>query len=425
MKTKIKNKIRGSTLAALDIGSSKIACLIAQVIDDEGHLNIVGVGHQASAGIKSGHITDLKAMENSIRKTVHTAENMASKTLRGYPLRDVIVNLPPPHADQSIIPVDINISGHEVTESDVYRSLAKAQQKVLQKTPEVLIHSIAASCSIDGHQGIQEPVGMVGEHLHLDVNVVTGDHAAIRNISTCIEHSHLDILGFCHSAYAAGLSTLVEDEMELGSTVIDIGGGITSIAVFAGKKLIFVDSIPLGGQHVTSDIARGLTTSLINAERLKTLYGSALATMSDDSEMIDVPQLGEDQITTHQHVPRSLLVGIIQPRLEEIFEMVRARLDDSGLGPIAGRRIVLTGGGSQIPGIRDLAQHILDKQVRLGRPLNTEGLPEIMRGPDFATTSGLLTYISERAHEIPEQITAASDDTPVFDRFKTWLRENW
>jgi len=425
MKTKIKNKIRGSTLAALDIGSSKIACLIAQVTDDEGHLNIVGVGHQASAGIKSGHITDLKAMENAIRKTVHAAENMASKTLRGYPLRDVIVNLPAPHAHQNIIPIDINISGHEVTESDVYRSLAKAQHKVLQKSPEVLIHSIAASCSIDGNHGIQEPVGMVGEHLHLDVNVITGDHAAIRNISTCIEHSHLDILGFCHSAYAAGLSTLVEDEMELGSTIIDIGGGITSIAVFAGKKLIFIDSIPLGGQHVTSDIARGLTTSLINAERLKTLYGSALATMSDDSEMIDVPQLGEDQITTHQHVPRSLLVGIIQPRLEEIFEMVRARLDDSGLGPIAGRRIVLTGGGSQIPGIRDLAQHILDKQVRMGRPLNTEGLPEIMHGPDFATTSGLLTYISERAHEIPEQITAASDDTPVFERFKTWLRENW
>ncbi len=426
MKSKLKHRAKGSTVAALDIGSSKIACLIAIISDDQGTMEIVGVGHHASSGIKSGTITDLKAVENVIRHTVHTAENMAAKTLKGYPLRDVVINLPPAHAKQQIEQIDINISGHEVTETDMYRALARAQQKAINKYPgDVLIHSIAASCNIDGHGGIQEPIGMVGESLHLDVNIITAAQNAIKNMSTCVERSHLDIISFCHSAYAAGLSTLVEDEMELGSTVIDMGGGTTSIAVFAGKKLIYIDSIPIGGKHVTSDIARGLTTSLSHAERLKTLYGSAMATMSDDNEMIDVPQIGEDNITNHRHIPRSLLVGIIQPRLEEIFEMVRAKLNDSGLGPLAGRRIVLTGGASQIPGLRDISQNILDKQVRLGRPIRTNSLPETMQGPDFATTTGLLTYLAERSHEIPSNISNSSEDLSIMEKFKVWLKENW
>lgn len=426
MKSKQKYLAKGSTVAALDIGNSKIACLIAQVTDDQGTLEIVGTGHQRSVGMKAGTITDLKAVENAIRTTVHTAENMAAKTLKGYPLRDVVVNLPPTLARQQIEQIDVNISGHKVTEADVFRALSRAQQKAASKYPQdVQIHNIAASCSIDGHSGIHEPVGMVGETLHLDVNIISGARHGVQNLSSCIERSHLDIMCYCHSAYAAGLSILVEDEMELGSTVVDMGGGITSIAVFAGKKLIYIDSLPIGGNHVTSDIARGLTTSLSHAERLKTLYGSAMSTMSDQNEMIDVPQVGEDQVTSHRNVPRSVLVGIIQPRLEEIFEMVRAKLADSGLGALAGRRIVLTGGASQIPGLRDISQHILDKQVRLGRPIRTTGLPDMMQGPDFATTTGLLIYLAERAHEIPDRINASTEDQSLYERFKLWFKENW
>lgn len=426
MKQRPKHRTKGSAVAALDIGNSKIACLIAQVVDDHGTLNVVGVGHQASQGMKSGTVTDLKLVENTIRHTVHAAENMAAAKLKGYPLRDVVVNLPSTHAKQTIIPIDVNISGHEVTDSDLNRALAKAQSKAMQKQDgEALVHSIPASCTIDGHTGILEPIGMVGQTMHLDVNVITGQAASVKNLSTCIERSHLDIAAFCHSGYAAGLATLVEDEMELGCTIIDMGGGITSIAVFAQKKLIYIDAIPVGGKHVTADIARGLTCSLTDAERLKTLYGSARATMSDDNEMIDVPQIGEDGPVNAQHVPRSLLVGIIQPRLEEIFEMLRTRLADSGLGQAAGRRIVLTGGASQMPGLRDLCQNMLDKQVRLGRPIRTSGLPEVMQGPDFAATAGLLTYISERGHEIPSRINEASDDMKLFDRFKLWIKDNW
>jgi len=213
--------------------------------------------------------------------------------------------------------------------------------------------------------------------------------------------------------------------MDLGCTVIDMGGGVTSIAVFYGGVMIYNDAIPVGGQHVTSDIARGLTTSLGHAERLKVLYGSAVASSTDENELIDVPQIGEDNQSQPNHAPRSLLVGIIQPRLEEVLELARARLNDSGVGQAAGRRVILTGGASQLPGLRDLGQMVLDKQVRLGRPIRIDGLAEAVNGPAFATTSGLLLYISERSDEMPAEIMAQVEPGNLWERVKFWLRENW
>ena len=176
---------------------------------------------------------------------------------------------------------------------------------------------------------------------------------------------------------------------------------------------------------MTSDIARGLTTALADAERLKVLYGSALGAGHDDNELIDVPRLGEDERHQPNHVPRSLLVGIIQPRIEEIFELVRARLSDSGLGPALGKRVVLTGGASQIGGLRDVAQHVMDKQVRLGRPIRLGGLPDAVSGPAFSTAAGLLTYMSERTHEMPARILQQAEAGSVWEKTKVWLRENW
>ncbi|NCC21128.1 MAG: cell division protein FtsA [Alphaproteobacteria bacterium] len=415
---------KGSVLAALDVGSSKIACLIARIIDDEGSLEVLGVGHQASAGIRSGTVTDLQAAENAIRQTVHAAENMAAETLKGYPLREVVVNLPGIHATSRMVNADVGIAGHEVTDNDVRRALARAQDQIFDQSAE-LIHTIPVSCSIDGNQGIREPRGMVGQNLHVDIHLVSGDSSALRNLASAIERSHLDITALCSASYAAGLSSLVEDEMDLGATVIDIGGGITSFAVFSAGALIYCDAIALGGSHVTSDIARGLTTPVSAAERLKTLYGSAMATNADESEMIDVPPLGEENGGMPNHMPRSLLVGIIQPRMEEIFEHVRARLQDSGVASYMGRRVVLTGGASQLPGLRDLGQRVLDKQVRLGRPIRLHGLPDAASSPAFSTSAGLLVYISERFDEMPAEILAQVEPGGVWERVRMWLKENW
>lgn len=421
---KYKPKPKGSIVAALDIGSSKIACFIARIVDDEGGFEVLGIGHQASAGIKGGTVIDLEAAETSIRQTVNAAEHMAAQSLKGYPLREVVINVPGIHAQSHSFGVDIDVLGHEVTDHDIRRALARAQTQALS-TDHELVHTIATGFTADGHGGVRDPRGMFTQKIQADIHLVTGDTGALRNIATCIERSHLDITAMCLSSYAAGLACLVDDEKELGCTVIDMGGGVTSLAVFQGGSMIFADSIPVGGHHVTSDVARGLTTTMAAAERLKILYGSTTASFTDDSEMIDVPQIGEDPDVAPNHVARSLLVGIIRPRLEEIFELARARLDDSGLGGLAGRRVVLTGGASQLPGLRDLGQLVLDKQVRLGRPLRVGALPESVSGPAFATTAGLLTFMSEHADEMPAAIMAQAEPGNLWDRVRLWLRENW
>ena len=423
---------KNSLIAALDIGSSKIACFIARVKDDNGNIDLIGIGHQASQGIKSGIIVDIDAAESAIRQAVHAAEQMAAEVTRGYPLREVIVNVPAIHTRSHLMRVDVQVLGEAITDNDIKRALAKAQDQAIRQGMEAsngqgieLIHTIPTAYRIDGHEGIKEPRGLYGQSLEVDVHLMTGNMGALRNMASCIESSHLDITALCSSAYAAGLSSLVDDEMDLGCTVIDMGGGTTSMAVFQGRELIYADAIPVGGQHVTGDIAKGLTTSIQAAERLKTLYGGAMATMTDDKDLIDVPQLGEDEHTAPNHVPRSYLVSIIQPRIEETFEMVRSRLSDVGLNHVAGRRVVLTGGASQINGLRELAQLVLDKQVRLGRPMRLQGLPDAVAGPAFATTAGLMHYVTERAAEIPAEIAANVDAGTIFQRVKLWLKENW
>ncbi|MGH1398237.1 MAG: cell division protein FtsA [Alphaproteobacteria bacterium] len=425
MKQKSSNRItKGSLLASLDIGSAKITCFIARASDDNGALEILGVGNHAASGIKNGAITDLARAENAIRQTVHAAENMAAEVMKGYPLREVVVNLSGAHAMSHGHTADVQIAGHEITENDIRRALAKAQDQVLSEDYE-LTHTIPIGYRIDGNSGIKQPRGMFGQHMSVDIHMITGDIGALKNMATCIERSHLDITAFCHSAYAAGLAALVEDEMDLGCTVIDMGAGVTSFAVFQDGHMIYSDSIPLGGNHVTNDIAKGLTTSYNDAERLKSLYGSAIAGGHDDSELIDVPKLGEEDSHEHNHVPRSLLVGIMQPRIEETLELVRAKLNDSGLGTALGRRVVLTGGASQVPGMKDLAEHVLDKQVRLGRPIRLSGLPDAVAGPGFASAAGMLTYITERPFEMPADIMQHVEAGSLWDRTKMWLRENW
>lgn len=419
---------KGSLIAALDIGSSKIACFISRVKDDNGNIDLIGIGHQASRGIKSGTIIDLDAAESSIRQAVHAAEHMAAEVTRGYPLREVIINVPAVHTRSHLMRVDVQVLGEAITDNDIRRALAKAQDQAIRQTDGhgiELIHTIPTAYRIDGHEGIKEPRGLFGQSLEVDVHLVTGNMGGLRNMASCIESSHLDITALCSSPYAAGLASLVDDEMDLGCTVIDMGGGTTSIAVFHGRELIYTDAIPVGGQHVTNDIAKGLTTSLTAAERLKTLYGGAMATMTDDKDLIDVPQLGEDDHISPNHVPRSYLVSIIQPRLEETFEMVRSKLQDNGLTQIAGRRVVLTGGASQIAGLRELAQLVLDKQVRLGRPMRLQGLPDAASGPAFATTAGLMHYITERMEEMPSEIMSNVEAGSLFQRVKMWLKENW
>ncbi|MHA1567922.1 MAG: cell division protein FtsA, partial [Alphaproteobacteria bacterium] len=276
-----------------------------------------------------------------------------------------------------------------------------------------------------------DPRGMFGERLGVEMHRVTAATGALRNLSTCVARCHLSVEANVVAPYASGLACLVADERKLGTTVIDMGGGTTSFAVFIDGHIVYSDCVPVGGQHVTNDIARGLSTPIAHAERMKTLYGSALVSASDEREVIDVPRIGESGIDHANHVPRSLLIGIIRPRLEETLELVRDRLEAAGFDRISGRRVVLTGGASQLQGAVDLAALILDKQARIGRPVSIAGLAEATGGPAFSTAAGLLTYAVENPTGIAEGLFAPSANdnqqapTGFIGKAGEWLRQNF
>ena len=414
--SKIAVRPRGGLVAAVDIGTTKVCSFIARV--DREEPRIIGIGHQVSRGMRNGTIVDIDAASLSILTAVHAAEQMA-----GEEIEEVVVNLSGGFTASRLVKAEIALNGREISDSDLRRVLEQGY-RLKEPAERTVIHSVPVGFSIDGSRGIRDPRGMSGQRLAVNMNIVTAATASVRNLASCIGRCHLEIAALVVGPYAAGLSCLVEDESQLGVTVIDMGGGTTSIAVFYDGNLVFTDSIPVGGGHVTNDIARGLSTPLVHAERMKTLYGSAIPSASDEREMISVPQVGEDDEGQANHVPKSLLVGIISPRLEETFELVRDRLDHSGFDKIAGRRVVLTGGASQLPGTRELAALILDKQIRVGRPLRIDGLAEATGGPAFATSAGLIHFaLSERA-ELPRHARVLTEGPNGFiGRFGQWIRE--
>jgi cell division protein FtsA len=407
----------GSVIAALDIGTTKVCCFIARVEPEKPQ--VIGIGHQISRGLRNGTIVDLEAAGASIVNAVHAAEEMAKETIE-----QVVTNLSGGFSASRIIKAEIGIAGREVGEAELQRVL---NQGYLLREPgdRQIIHSVPVGFSIDDSRGIRDPRGMYGERLGVNMNVVTAGAGGVRNHTAAIGRSHLDVEALVVSPYAAGLSCLVEDEIGLGVTVIDMGGGTTTIGVFFDGNLIFADSVPVGGCHVTNDIARGLSTPVAHAERLKTLFGTAVSASTDEREMIAVPQIGEEEEGHVNHVPKSLLVGIIAPRIEETFELVRNRLEASGFDKIAGRRVVLTGGACQLHGAREFAGLILDKQVRLGRPQRVAGLAEATGGPAFSAAAGLLHFAMSQRAEMPHAARApVGPPNGIIGRLSHWLREN-
>jgi cell division protein FtsA len=417
---------RAGTIAALDVGSSKICCFIAKIepgrtSSGNAPVRVIGIGHQVSRGIRAGAVVDMDAAEEAIRIAVDAAERMA-----GVTIKDVVVGISGGEPKSQTVGVKASVATSEVTDADCIRLISYAQHNFQPEARDVL-HAIPTNYSIDGSRGVRDPRGMFGEKLGVDVHMVSAQRGPLRNLELCIERCHLAVSGIAVSPYASGLASLVEDEMDLGVAVIDMGGGTTSLAVFFDGAMVYCDSVSIGGNHITNDIARGLSTPLAHAERMKTLYGSALASPSDEREMIDVPQVGENEADSANHIPRSMLTGIIQPRLEETFELVRDRLEASGYGRVAGRRVVLTGGASQLNGARELASRMLDKQVRVGQPIRLTGLAEATGGPAFSTCAGLLTYsqISPLEMAGAENETEGGAGRGQFHKFGRWLKENF
>ncbi|MFP4003219.1 MAG: cell division protein FtsA [Alphaproteobacteria bacterium] len=387
-------------VAAIDMGTAKVACLIGRVERAAGgqrRIRVLGVGQHEAQGIDRGAVVDLRAGEDAVRCAVEAAEEMA-----GVRIRKVHVNLSTGTLTSWRTGVEIPIPPREITTNDLHRVLSEARAR-LPLGGRVLAHAVPLGYSVDGVQGIRDPRGMAGRRLGVNLHLVTAAPAPLRNLKLCIERAFLDIAGLVATPYAGGLACLVEDEMQMGATLIDLGAGTVSLARFRNGRLVDAGMLNVGGGHVTRDISAGLSTPLEHAERLKTLHGNALPGHTDDREYVDVPQIGDEPGAIPARVPRSLLIGIIRPRMEEIFELARDRLAESGEGLPASRRIVLTGGASLLPGARELAERILNAPVRLARPNGIDGLPETVNPAGFSVCAGLAAWAVRAPMEAPRR----------------------
>jgi cell division protein FtsA len=422
---------KSAILSVLDIGTSKIVCLVARLNPSDPsetlrgrthRCRILGIGHQRSRGIKGGAVVDLDAAEAAIRFAVDAAERMA-----GVQVESVIVNATGGRLASRLYEAKVNIAGRAVTEADVHRVLEACTARGGQEGRAVL-HSLPVGFSLGETRHVQDPREMVGDELGAEMHVLSCDAAAARNLMLAVERCHLTVNSMVATPYAAGLAALADDEAELGTTLIDMGAGTTSISVFFGGHLAHADAFAVGGHHVTMDVARGLGITLADAERLKTLYGACLTSVSDESETIAIVPAGEEG-ERPAHLPKAQLIAIIKPRVEEILELVRDRLKSAGLPPHARQRLVLTGGACQLTGMQAAMKRIVPGQVRIGRPLGIKGLPESAKSPAFAASIGLLIYpqVSGIEHFRPARrpVFPEAQGNGYIGRVGRWLKSSF
>ncbi len=421
---------RSALVGALDVGTSKIVCLIARlkprpqqdVLPQRSHsIEVLGFGHTLARGMKSGAVIDLAEAEAAVRQAVDLAERAAR-----VQLESVVVSVSAGRPASELFSASVEVAS-SISERDIARVLAAGSRHSVRPGRAVL-HSLPIGFVLDEAAGIRDPRGMLGRRFGIDMHVATTDVSVARNLMLAVERCHLDVEAMVASSYVAGLSALADDEADLGAAVIDMGAGTTTMAVFSGGRFMHADGFALGGRHVTMDLARGLNARISDAERIKTLYGGVLAGAADERDMIAVPPVDNDEREAPHFVSRANLVRIIKPRIEEILEMVRDRLASSPFASEPRGRVVLTGGASQLTGLAGLAAQILGRPVRIGRPLGISGLPEQAKGPAFAAATGLLIYPQsahlEHFEPRPTRHTATGTGGYIA-RVGRWLRESF
>lgn len=421
---------RQRLVAVLDIGTSKICCMIARAGQsapsddgsvDAGRFKVIGFGHQRSDGIKGGTVINMDAAERAIRAAVDQAERSA-----GVTIDDVILSVSCGRLKSDNFSATVAIAGDEIRDTDIDR-VAGAGLDYAGREGRTVLHCISTGYRLDGDMMIAEPRGMIADQLSLDIHAVTADEQPLKNLILCVERCHLSVRRLAAAPYASGLAAIVDDEAKLGVTCIDLGAGTTGVSVFSDGNFVFSDLIAIGGNHVTMDLARALSTPLEAAERIKTLHGSAFAATSDEGEMVEFPIVGEDEAPQTNKVTKAQVAQVIQPRITEILELVRDRLAAAGMSDLAGGHVVLTGGGSQMTGLPEYAARVLAKAVRLGKPKNLGGLPDRGVGPAFAASIGLLVFTQRHRGEIVprSQTQYLATGTGYLSRVSQWFRESF
>lgn len=433
MRSMRKAAMQRGVVAILDVGSSKIACLVLRFdgsdrLDNDGvgsmagqsGFRVIGAATTRSRGVRFGEIHAMQETERAIRTALQAAQKMAN-----IRVDHVIACFSGAEPRSYGLAGAVDVEGAVVTEQDVSRVLSACDVPDIGEGREVL-HAQPVNFALDHRSGLSDPRGQIGQRLTTDMHMLTVDATAIQNLVYCVKRCDLELAGIASSSYVAGFSSLVEDEQELGAACVDMGGGATGLSIFMKKHMIYADSVRIGGDHITSDISMGLSVPMATAERIKTFYGGVHATGMDDREMIELTGETGDWEHDRRTVSRAELIGIMRPRVEEILEDVRSRLDAAGFEYLPSQQIVLTGGGSQIPGLDSLASRILGQQVRLGRPLRVHGLPQAATGPGFASAVGLCLFAAHPQDEWWDfEIPVDRYPARSFKRAVKWFKDNW
>lgn len=426
--------LQRGVVAILDVGSSKVACLVLRfdggpgleetpemgALAGQASFRVIGAATTRSRGVTFGEISSMNETERAIRTALQAAQKMA-----GIRVDHVIACFSGAEPRSYGLDNTLDLEGTAVTENDVARALAGCDVPDYGAGREVL-HAQPVNFALDHRSGLIDPRGQIGQRLSVDMHMLTVDALAVQHLAHCVKRCDLELAGIASSAYVSGISALVEDEQELGAACIDMGGGSTSVSIFLKKHMIYADAVRLGGDHVTTDISMGLQVPVTQAERIKTFYGGVHATGMDDREMIEIGGETGDFEHDRRTASRAEIIGIMRPRVEEILEGVRARLDAAGFDHLPSQQIVLTGGASQIPGLDGLASRILGQNVRLGRPLRVHGLPQAATGPGFASAVGLSLFAAHPQDEWWDfDVPVDTYQTKSFRRAVRWFRDNW
>jgi cell division protein FtsA len=402
-------------IVGLDIGTSKVLALVGEITAD-GAIEVIGLGSQPSRGLKKGVVVNIESTVQSIQRAVEEAELMAD-----CEIHSVYAGIAGSHVRSLNSHGVVAIRDREVTHGDVEHVIDAAKAVAIPADQRIL-HVLPQEFLIDGQEGIRDPIGMSGVRLEAKVHIVTGADSAAQNIIKCVQRCGLVVEDVVLEQLASSFAVLTDDEKELGVCLVDVGGGTTDIAVFSGGAIRHTAVIPIAGDQVTNDIAVSMRTPTQYAEDIKIRYACALSQLANPDESIEVPSVGDRPA---RRLARQTLAEVVEPRYEELFNLIREELRRSGFEEVIAAGIVLTGGSARMEGAIELAEEIFHVPVRLGLPGHVRGLSDVVRNPIYSTGVGLLLYARENSAPASRSAALTGNVAGVLGRMKSWFKGNF
>ena len=402
-------------VVGLDIGTSKIVAIVAEIGPD-GELNVIGLGTQPSRGLKRGVVVNIEATMASIQRVLEEAELMADCRIGA-----VTTGIAGSHIRSLNSSGMVAIKEGEVSQADIDRVIETAKAIAIPNDQQIL-HILPQEFIIDGQDGVREPLGMSGVRLEVKVHIVTGAVSAVENIAKCVRRCGIELTDIVLQPLASAAAVLNDDEKELGVCLMDIGGGTTDIAVFAGGAIRHTAVIPIAGDQVTNDIAMTLRTPTKEAEELKIRHGCALRQLADANDIVEVPGVGE---RAPRKLSRPMLAEVIEPRIEELYTLVQSELRRSGFEELLSSGVVITGGTSMLQGMAELGEEVFHLPCRVGAPSYMGGLADVVRSPRYSTAVGLLMHGRDQRMRVEAARAQVKGITGVAERMKQWFKANF